>query len=163
MNDSNKFLKAKVTPAGELMNKHNTALKVAEKVTDTHTPRARLELVREGVQPKKETPVRIALSVSEGVVFIHTKDIIYCKSDSNYTTLFMVGEKKLIVSKTLKDIEELLGDDLFIRVHSSYLVNKNEIQIYQRGDGGELLMSSGVHIPVSRDRKSSFLDSFTIL
>ena len=134
-----------------------------EKASASNTSQSQLDLLRETMQHKKETPTRIALSVSEGIVFIHTKDIIYCKSDSNYTTLFMIGEKKLVVSKTLKDIEELLGKDLFVRVHSSYLVNKNEIQIYQRGDGGELVMSSGVHIPVSRDRKSTFLESFTKL
>lgn len=136
-----------------------------EKAVHSKTSDSQLKLLQdslhESIHEKKESPSRIAISVSEGIVFIKTADIIHCKSDSNYTTLFMKESKKLTASKTLKDIEELLGDEHFIRVHSSHLVNKNEIQMYQRSDGGELLMSNGTLIPISRDKKSSFLESFT--
>lgn len=138
----------------------NELIHAVERASNTKTHVEQIQVLHDAVSNKKETPDKIAISVSEGIIFIHTADIIHCKSDSNYTTLFMKQDKKLTASKTLKDIEDLLGSQHFIRVHSSHLVNKNEIQMYQRSDGGDLIMSNGSHIPVSRDKKSSFLDSF---
>jgi two-component system LytT family response regulator len=100
---------------------------------------------------------RIALPTLNGLQMEEIDSIITCKSEGNYTHLLMKKNKKLIVCRTMKDIEELLTDYSFVRVHNSFLVNINEIQNYIKGDGGYLVMSDGSKIEVSRSRKETLL------
>lgn len=83
--------------------------------------------------------------------------IISCASDSNYTNILLKNKQKLVVSRTLKDIEEILEDYSFIRVHHSHLVNLNEINKYVKGEGGYLVMSDGSAVGVSRSKKELLL------
>jgi len=88
---------------------------------------------------------------------IQVDSIVSCESDSNYTILHIKEKRKLITSSTLKEIEELLEDYSFVRVHRCYLVNLNEIEKYLKGEGGYLVMSDGSTIDVSRSRKETLL------
>lgn len=63
----------------------------------------------------------------------------------------------MLVSRTLKEFEELLEEDGFIRVHQSHLVNKSEVHSYEKGEGGYLLMNDGSQVSISRMRKESVL------
>lgn len=104
------------------------------------------------------TPMfKIALPTLEGLQLIPIDSIICCTADSNYTTFRLKGKEKIIVSKTLKDVEELLSEYSFLRVHHSSLVNLNEIDKYIKGEGGYLVMSDGSHVDVSRSRKEMLL------
>lgn len=96
---------------------------------------------------------KIALPTMEGLQMIPVDSIISCASDSNYTNIFLKQKKKITVSKTLKDIEEMLEDYSFLRVHHSFLINTNEIEKYVKGEGGYLTMSDGSTVDVSRSRK----------
>jgi two-component system LytT family response regulator len=100
---------------------------------------------------------RIALPTMEGVQLIPIDSIITCASKSNYTILYLKENKKLMVSRTLKDIEEMLNDYNFLRVHNSFLVNVGEIRKYIRGEGGNLVMSDGSSVDVSRSKKEALL------
>jgi two-component system LytT family response regulator len=100
---------------------------------------------------------RIAMPTMEGLQMIPVDSIVSCESDSNYTMLLLKNKQRLIVSRTLKDIEEMLEEHGFIRVHHSYLVNANEIEKYIRGEGGYLIMSDGSTVDVSRSRKETLL------
>ena len=93
----------------------------------------------------------------EGLQMIPVESIISCASDRNYTALFLKGKQKIIVSKILKEIEEMLEEYSFLRVHHSYIVNLNEINKYVKGEGGFLIMSDGSSIDVSRSRKEILL------
>ncbi len=101
----------------------------------------------------------IALPVSDGLELVHVNEVLYCESDSNYTTLYMREGKKLIISRTLKEFEDLLVDQDFIRVHHSHLINKKHIKKYIKGEGGEVIMSNGKNVPVSRRMKQGLMDS----
>jgi two-component system, LytTR family, response regulator len=104
------------------------------------------------------TPVgKIALPTMEGLWMITIDSIISCDSDSNYTIIRLKNKEKLVVSRTLKDVEELLEEHSFVRVHHSYLVNLNEISKYVKGEGGYLVMSDGSSIDVSRSKKDVLL------
>jgi two-component system LytT family response regulator len=100
---------------------------------------------------------KIALPTMEGLQMIPVDSIISCESDSNYTILLLKNRKKLIVSTTLKEIEEVLEDHSFVRVHRSNLVNLNEVERYVKGEGGYLIMSDGSSIDVSRNRKEQLM------
>jgi two-component system, LytTR family, response regulator len=106
---------------------------------------------------------RIALTASDHLVFVDTNDIIYCESDSNYTTFFLAKGEKIVVSKTLKDVEEILEGSDFFRIHASFLINMNHVTKFTRGDGGYVVMSNNQHITVSRKRKDEFFDMFSRL
>jgi two-component system LytT family response regulator len=100
---------------------------------------------------------KIALPTMEGLQMITVDDIISCKSDGNYTTLQLKDKQKFVVSRMLKEIEEMLEDYSFVRVHHSSLVNLKEVMKYVKGEGGYLVMSDGSTIDVSRSKKESLL------
>jgi two-component system LytT family response regulator len=104
---------------------------------------------------------KIAFTTSDGLVFKNVADIVHCESDRNYTLVFFSNNEKLLVSKTLKDIDETLEDSGFCRVHHSHLINLNHISKYVRGDGGYVIMSNGDTVNVARNRKDIFLESFS--
>lgn len=101
---------------------------------------------------------KIALPTMEGLQMIPADSIISCASDGNYTIFFLKNKKKIVVSRILKEVEEMLEDHSFARVHNSHLVNINEIEKYVRGEGGYLVMSDGSSVYVSRSRKESLLN-----
>lgn len=104
---------------------------------------------------------KVALPSAEGLEFVIPTDIIRCESQSNYTLVFFTTRKKIVVSRTLKEIEEMLHGHGFFRVHHSHLVNLNGIARYVKGSGGHLVMDDGVEIPVSRSRKEGLLALFS--
>jgi two-component system LytT family response regulator len=116
-----------------------------------------LEILMQRLYQPPRQDSRIALPTMEGLQIIPTESIISCASSSNYTILSLKESQKLIVSRTLKEIEEMLEPYSFIRVHHSYLVNLGEIRKYIRGEGGSLIMSDGTAIDVSRSKKELLL------
>jgi two-component system LytT family response regulator len=111
----------------------------------------------------KRTLSRVALPSSDGLIFIDIDEIIYCESDSNYTTFFLNNKEKLVVTKTLKEVERLLEENQFFRIHNSYLVNIGHIRKYVRGNAGYVVMSDGTNLNIGRNRKDAFLDQFARL
>ncbi len=100
---------------------------------------------------------KIAIPTLEGLQMIFIESVISCAADSNYTTLFLKNKQKITASRTLKEIEEMLEDYSFARVHHSFLANLNEVEKYIKGEGGYLIMSDGSNIDVSRNRKEMVL------
>ena len=100
---------------------------------------------------------KIAIPTMEGLQMIFVESVISCGADSNYTLILLKNKQKIIASRTLKEIEEMLEDYSFARVHHSWLINLNEIEKYVKGEGGYLLMSDGSTIDVSRSRKEMLL------
>ncbi len=108
------------------------------------------------VQPQQSQ--RIALPVGDAMQLFVPDDIIRCESDSNYTNVFLTGSKKILLAKTLKEIEETLNGLSFFRVHQSHLVNMNHISKVVKGEGSYLTMTDGASIPVSRNKKEAFME-----
>lgn len=126
---------------------------------------SRFEITSAPVSPEKITKnfkKRIALTTTDSLLFVDPENIIYCESSSNYTYFHLAsGEKKVLVAKTLKDIEEILVNYDFFRIHNSYLVNMKHIREFVRGSGGHVVMSNGNHLTVSRTRKDDFFEMFS--
>jgi len=100
---------------------------------------------------------RIALPTFEGLQLIALCDIIACTARSNYTILQLKEKQTLTVSRTLKEIEEMLDESGFLRIHHSHLVRLCEVRKYIRGEGGRVVMSNGAHLDVSKSRKEELL------
>jgi two-component system LytT family response regulator len=104
------------------------------------------------------TPVqRLAVPSFEGIDFFDTKDIVFCKADGSYTTVVLAGGQHKVVSRNLKDFENLLSDSGFCRVHHSYLVNLLHVQRYIKGEGGYVVLTGDHHVDISRRKKEEFL------
>jgi two-component system, LytTR family, response regulator len=116
-----------------------------------------LELLLQKISQPTTRVNKVAMPTMEGLQMVTVANIISCASDSNYTILQLKDKQKLVVSRTLKEIEELLEEHSFARVHHSYLANLNEVTRYVKGEGGYLVMSDGSHIDVSRSRKESVI------
>ena len=93
----------------------------------------------------------------DGLQMIPVDSIISCEADSNYTILKLKDNRRIIASRTLKEIEELLEEHSFVRVHRCYLANLNEVEKYVKGEGGYLVMSDGTSVDVARNRKEVLL------
>jgi two-component system LytT family response regulator len=108
---------------------------------------------------KLQSPLfsKIAIPTMEGLQMVGVDSIVHCVSDSNYTVLTLKEKQKIVASKTLKEVEELLEDYGFLRVHHSHLINLNEVNKYIKGEGGYLVMSDESSVPVSRARKEALL------
>lgn len=101
---------------------------------------------------------KITVPTLEGYEFLSLSDIVHLRSDANYTEIHLVSGKKLLVSKTLKSFEKLLGHEQFFRVHYSHLVNLGKVKKYFRGKGGYVVMEDNAKIEVSTRRRDEFLD-----
>lgn len=117
-----------------------------------------IDFLLSNVQAEKRGKLgKIALASKESIEFVDATEIIYCEANSNYTNVYMADGKKKVISRTLKDFEELLAVHQFFRPHISFLVNLNRVKEFIRGDGGYLLMENKIKIPVSRNKREELL------
>ena len=119
-------------------------------------PEARIHQLLESLQFPKAGK-RFAIPTLEGLTLINPDDILYVKSDGPYSHFIFTDKRKMVISKTLKEAEEVLPATDFFRIHHSFLVNLKYIQQYIRGEGGEVILVTGESIPVARSRKQEFL------
>lgn len=118
----------------------------------------RVDNLLEMLNLKKKTK-RFAVPTMEGLIMVDPDTILYCESDSAYCKIYFINSNKpLVISKTLKDVEEVLKDEDFCRIHHSYCINMKCVQSYIRGEGGEVVLNNGIHLPVSRTKKTDFLN-----
>lgn len=126
------------------------------------TPNTDVKFLLEQLEAAKSNKIKkIALPTFEGLTFVHLDEIIYCQSDNNYCHVFLSEGRKMLISKTLKEVEEILSSDLFFRVHNSYFVNLKEVSNYVKADGGALIMTNGDEVRVSRSRKDRLMELLT--
>jgi two-component system LytT family response regulator len=107
---------------------------------------------------KKQPPKKIALPQLGSISFIEVDDVVSLQADSNYTIIHTKDMQKLVVSKTLKDFEELLDDNQFVRIHKSYIVHLRYIKEYSTADGGIVKMADGNQWSISRRLLDYFLE-----
>lgn len=100
---------------------------------------------------------RLAVPSVTGIELIPHEEIIYCRSNDNYTEFFLYSGQVILASKTLKHFVELLPEDQFLRIHKSYVVNLSHVRKYLKTDGGVVLMENDITLPVSRLNKEKLL------
>ena len=100
---------------------------------------------------------RITLNTDGKLLFLESDEILYAESDGNYSTIFLTDGQKIVLTKKLKEVNELLPTDSFFRIHNSYIINLNKIKEFLKTDG-YVVLKSNHKIPVSRQKKSDFLD-----
>jgi two-component system LytT family response regulator len=133
----------------------NAVKRLAEKKS-MHT-QERLHVLKESIGQVKSQENKIAVPVSDGFEFVVIKNILRIESSSSYSRIFFVNDKSILVTKLLKDFEDILSPYHFFRVHNSHLINLNYIKKYLRGVGGQVLMENGDLVDVSRRKKEEFV------
>jgi two-component system LytT family response regulator len=118
---------------------------------------SQLDLLLEHLQKKQ--PSILTIPTTDGLQFINIEDIIYLEANDNYSNIYLSNNQKFLVSRTLKDFEELLPSDIFVRIHHSNIVNKFFVDKYIRGEGGQVVMRNGNVLDVSKRKKSNFLQA----
>jgi len=131
-------------------------VKVEKKVNGNIS--GRLKQMMDNLKGGSVENFKLALPTNEGLLFIKVNDIVYCEASSNYTQIFMYDGKKHLVSRTLKEYEDILGESNFFRIHHSYLINLNLVKKYVRGEGGYVVMNNDTSLDVSKRKKEAFLD-----
>ena len=99
---------------------------------------------------------KITVNTDGKMIFLDITDIVYAESDGNYTTIYLATSKKIVLTKKLKDVNELLPEQHFFRIHNSYIVNLDKIREYVKSDG-YVVLEGNYKVPISRQKKSEFL------
>lgn len=99
----------------------------------------------------------IVIPTAETIEFVKVSDIIFLEASSNYTTIYLKQNKKLLVAKSLGEYEQMLQHHHFMRTHNSILVNLTQVVKLVRDEGGSILMSNGVSVPISRRKRDEFI------
>lgn len=139
----------------------NAVEKVAEKLRNgengTGNAGRMAEVLRSNRKEQRYDFTKIALPTAQGIEFFEVADILRCEADRAYCTFHLVNKRKIIISKSLKEYEDILGEANFFRVHKSNMVNLNHITKYIRGKGGMVQLSDGSLIAVAVRKKEEFL------
>jgi len=128
-------------------------IKKIESVLEETNDYAHIDLLLENIRKKVDNFKRIALSTSDGIHLFEISDIIRCESEDNYTKFYIKNSKPVLISKTLKEYEELLTEHGFERIHQSHLINLNYLKSYIKKDGGYVIMADESHLPISQRKR----------
>jgi two-component system LytT family response regulator len=136
----------------ELRNATEKALKTIE----IKEQESQFEALQNNILPNSKK--RLVLKTHESVFVVELEQIIRCEADKNYTTFFLTGGKKIVVSKTLKEYEILLSAYNFLRVQQSHLINLDFIERYDKANGGIVVMKDGAEVPLSHAKREQFFN-----
>lgn len=125
------------------------------------TDNNRIKLLLENLNHSESNFNKIALPTETGFELIKQSQIAYCKADDNYCIIHLIGNKKIIIAKTLKYVQEIIGSNNFIRTHKSYLVNLNYIERFSKTNDMFAELTDGTLIPVSFRKKDEFIKAIT--
>jgi len=117
----------------------------------------RHQSVINNVQFKSGKITRLAVPSIEGIDFFDTDDIIYCEAEGSYTYIHLLDQPKKLITRKLKDFENILAESGFCRVHHSNLINIRHVQKYIKGEGGYVIMCNGQKVDISRRKKEEFI------
>lgn len=108
---------------------------------------------------KKMNTKKITINTDGKLIFLEPEEILFIASDGNYSTINTTDNKKIVVTKKLKEINALLPKELFFRVHNSYIINLKKTKEFLKTEG-YIVLDNNQKIPVSRQKKAEFLDKF---
>lgn len=117
-----------------------------------------IQVLRDSLQSLKSNDEKIVLKDSDSIHFVRLNDIVYCEADGPYTTFYLINKDKIIISRSLKEFDELLEPKGFFRTHKSFIANISKIVRFDKSDGGMLIMDNGMEVPVSQRKKDEVME-----
>ncbi|MEO5942752.1 MAG: LytTR family DNA-binding domain-containing protein [Ferruginibacter sp.] len=122
----------------------------------SHT-KAKLDVLRNALISTKSQEEKIAIPINNGLEFISIINILHIESSGNYSKIYLLNGKQIIVTRLLKDFEDILLPYRFYRIHNSHLINLGYIEKYIKGEGGQVKLTNGAVLDVARRKKEEFL------
>lgn len=110
-------------------------------------------------QLRKGSITKIAVPSQNGITFIDLNEIVFVEASSNYSSLKLIDGRKMVISKTLKDVQDVLELQYFLRIHRQYIINLNHVKFFNRNEG-LLTMTTGDSLPVSRNHKDQLIERY---
>ena len=110
-------------------------------------------------QMRGEIATKIAIAGQNGVSFIELNEIVFAEASNNYSKLILTDKRIFILSKTLKDVQEVLEESHFLRVHRQYIINLNHVKQFNRNES-ILTMDNGEHLPIARNQKERLIEKY---
>lgn len=138
-----------------------TAIAKVLKNSHIHQINKKFETLMQNKNLEQPGHLQIALPSTEGLSIVFVHEILYLKSDRQYTLFVFKSDERIVTSKNLGEYEDLLSTHNFFRVHHSALINLTEVKKYVRGEGGYVIMSNGDQVEVSKRKKDAFINQFT--
>lgn len=132
-----------------------------EKKRSTNTSQVRIETLLSNLSVGVDMNQKVAFPTMDGYQMEKLNDIMYCEGDVNYTKIHTYDGRLIMVSRTLKDVEELLSSHYFYRTHKSYLVNLNYIKSYSRSENFGIFLDNNLWLPVSTRKNDEFIQMLT--
>ena len=121
-----------------------------------------LDMLLSNLSQPSAKPQMLSLPTMDGMMFVNIGDILYCKSEGNYTAFYLTNGQNPLVTRQIGSYEELLPEPLFCRVHRQYIINVNKVSKYIKGRGGYVVMSDGKVIDVAARKKDDFLNAYKL-
>lgn len=130
-------------------------------ITDSHEPNrsARAVSIAPEYNTERKASKKIVLPTMEGLCFEKVRDIAYLEASGNYTLLHFTDKRQILVCRTLREVEQMLPDKAFARIHRSHTIHLKHIKKYVRGKGGHVVLQNGVTLVVSAGQKDLFLNA----
>lgn len=133
--------------------------KAVDRVKEKNMSQA-LDVFIQTMKPTKNSLQKIGLPTNDGLIFTNIEDIVRCEASGSYTIIYLQDKQKFIVSKSLKEYEDLLPEDNFCRIHHSHIVNLAYVKKYFKGRGGYIEMNDSTTIEVATRKRDEFLAKF---
>ncbi|GAB4194827.1 MAG: LytTR family DNA-binding domain-containing protein [Thermoflexibacter sp.] len=133
------------------------AVQKAQKVQQQSQNQLQLATLLSNVESFSQQVKKLVLKDSDNIYIVSTQEILYLQADNNYTSFFLTENRKIVVSKTLKEYEQLLENSGFFRTHQSYLINLAYLQRIDKRDGGSVVLQEKIYLPLAQRRKDSLL------
>jgi two-component system LytT family response regulator len=119
-----------------------------------------LDALEDNMDSGEKSGKKIILRTFDNIHLVHTKDIVYCESDGNYTTFYLLNDTKIMVSNRLKEYDEMLSEYGFFRVHKSYLINLSHIIRFEKAEGGSVVLNNDYKVPVASRKREQLMELF---
>jgi two-component system, LytTR family, response regulator len=136
----------------------NAILKYKKQTTQLHHEQHALQNLLDNFK-RASTQQKVALPSSNGLLFVKFSEIVHIESQNTLTIFYLTDRQQIVVSRTMKECEDMLRDFGFCRVHQSHLINLQFVKKYVKGEGGQVIMEDGSTIEVSRRKKEEFLSA----
>lgn len=136
------------------------AIERAKEQKETNDLGHKLKVLIDNMNNSGSEEKKIVLKTQESIHIVKVAEIIHCVSDQNYTEFYLVKNRKFLVSRTIKEFEDILKDYGFFRPHQSHIINVNRISHFDKTDGGALVMEDSTNVPVSKRKRSELFELF---
>jgi two-component system LytT family response regulator len=137
------------------------AIGLYEKKQNSGIPVESIGKLLNALNPSSSAVEKVALPTFEGFQLEKINAIMYCCADQNYTKVYTVDGRELLISKPLNIVQELLPEDIFYRIHKSHMVNLNYIKSYSRIEGFHVVLEDGTKLDVAGRRNEDFVKALT--